>query len=131
MAAAPAVDLSSALAHAQAAAQTAPAPNPTPAAGAPVTRAPEGSPFFEPKASFAVGLRAEFVFDPSVPPPGDDPTYQVNHDVRPYISGQVNDYIKFEGNLDSQGNDIRVLDAVLKFELHEYANFWVGHFLPP
>lgn len=106
--------------------QTAPV---TVTARAPAPAAPE--PFINPKATFGVGLRAEFIIDPSRPAPEDAPVYQMNHDVRPYISGQVNDYIKFEGNLDSNGNNIRVLDAVLKFEFNDYLNFWTGHFLPP
>jgi len=58
--------------------------------------------------------------------------YAVSYDLRPYISGQVNRYIKFEGNLDSEAtNNIRVLDAVLKFEFSDYVNIWAGHFLPP
>jgi len=43
----------------------------------------------------------------------------------------VNDYIKFEGNLDSDGTNIRILDALLKFEFNDYFNLWLGHFLPP
>jgi hypothetical protein len=84
------------------------------------------------KLDIGVGLRTEFVFDPDEPEPNDAPVYAVNYDLRPYISGQVNRYIKFEGNLDSEStNNIRVLDAVLKFEFNDYANIWVGHFLPP
>ena len=84
------------------------------------------------KLDIGVGLRTEFVFDPDEPEPNDAPVYAVNYDLRPYISGQVNRYIKFEANLDSEAtNNIRVLDAVLKFEFNDYANIWVGHFLPP
>ncbi|HEU4582041.1 MAG TPA: hypothetical protein VFS67_27485 [Polyangiaceae bacterium] len=84
------------------------------------------------KLDIGLGLRTEFVFDPDEPEPDDAPVYAVNYDLRPYISGQVNRYIKFEGNLDSEAtNNLRVLDAVLKFEFSEYANIWVGHFLPP
>jgi hypothetical protein len=84
------------------------------------------------KLDIGVGLRTEFVFDPDEPEPNDAPVYAVNYDLRPYISGQVNRYIKFEGHLDSEAtNNIRVLDAVLKFEFNDYANVWVGHFLPP
>lgn len=84
------------------------------------------------KLDIGVGLRTEFVFDPDEPEPNDAPVYAVNYDLRPYISGQVNRYMKFEGNLDSEAtNNIRVLDALLKFEFSDYANIWVGHFLPP
>jgi hypothetical protein len=84
------------------------------------------------KLDIGVGVRTEFVFDPDEPEPNDAPVYAVNYDLRPYISGQVNRYIKFEGNLDSEAtNNIRVLDALLKYEFSDYANIWVGHFLPP
>src|SRR5215472_6888518 len=55
-------------------------------------------------------------------------------DVRPYISGQVLPFLKFEGNLDLNNSDlgrIRVLDAVAKFEPDELFNVWFGRFLPP
>lgn len=91
------------------------------------------------KVAFGLGLRTELIFDPeretdpdAVPPTTDDgPIYSMNHNLRPYITGQVHEYLKFEGNLDSDAENIRVLDAVLKFEFHEYFNLWAGHFLPP
>jgi hypothetical protein len=83
------------------------------------------------KLDIGLGLRSDFTFDPDREAPQDSPVYTVGYDLRPYISGQVNRYIKFEGNLDSAANDIRVLDAVLKFEFGDYVNFWLGHFLPP
>jgi len=84
------------------------------------------------KLDIGLGLRTEFSFDPDRPEPQDAPVYAINYDLRPYISGQVNRYIKFEGNLDSEStNNIRVLDAVLKFEFNDYVNIWTGHFLPP
>src|SRR5215468_5927389 len=55
-------------------------------------------------------------------------------DVRPYISGQVLPFLKFEGNLDLNNSDlgrIHVLDAVAKFEPDELFNVWFGRFLPP
>jgi hypothetical protein len=84
------------------------------------------------KVAVGVGLRAELVFDPDRDEPEDSPVYAMNHNLRPYISGQVHEYIKFEGNLDSNALDqIQVLDAVIKLEFHDYFNLWVGHFLPP
>ncbi|MEY4549669.1 MAG: hypothetical protein RL685_5864 [Pseudomonadota bacterium] len=82
------------------------------------------------KLDIGLGLRSDFTFDPDRDP-ADAPTYGVGYLLRPYVSGQVHRNIKFEGNLDSQGNNIRVLDALLKFEFNDYANFWLGHFLPP
>ena len=81
--------------------------------------------------AFGVGLRTEFIIDPDRDDPQDSPVYTMNHNLRPYINGQVHEYLKFEGNLDSDAENIRVLDAVLKFEFHEYFNLWAGHFLPP
>ena len=53
-------------------------------------------------------------------------------DVRPYISGQIASWLKFEGNLDLGGDArIRVLDAVAKFEPTDLFNVWMGRFLPP
>ncbi|MGE4605541.1 MAG: hypothetical protein AAEJ52_02240, partial [Myxococcota bacterium] len=56
--------------------------------------------------------------------------------VRPYISGQVHEYIKFEVNLDFQtGTDLdtylRLLDGIVKFEFNDQVNIWGGRFLPP
>ena len=76
-------------------------------------------------------MRAELVVDPDRREPADSPVYDVNHNVRPYISGEAFNVIRFEGNLDSNGDDIVVLDAVLKLELHDYFNIWLGRFLPP
>ena len=102
---------------------------------APVEAAPlpesESSSGIALKAAVGVGIRAELVFDPDREAPQDDPVYSVNHNLRPYISGQVHEYVKFEGNLDSSGNDIVVLDAILKLEFHDYFNLWLGRFLPP
>jgi len=84
------------------------------------------------KLDIGLGLRTDFTFDPDRPEPQDAPVYTITYDLRPYISGQVNRYIKFEANLDSEAsNNIRVLDAVLKFEFSDYVNIWTGHFLPP
>jgi hypothetical protein len=83
------------------------------------------------KATVGVGIRADLSFDPDREAPEDDPVYTVGHNLRPYISGQVHEYIKFEGNLDSNAGDIVVLDAVIKLEFHDYFNIWAGRFLPP
>lgn len=82
------------------------------------------------KASVGVGVRADLSFDPDVQG-AEDPTYALGHNLRPYISGQVHEYVKFEGNLDSSGGDIIVLDAIVKLEFHDYFNVWMGRFLPP
>lgn len=100
-----------------------------PVESAPSPEAPASSGFAL-KANVGVGVRAELVFDPDRDQ-GDSPVYTVNHNLRPYISGQVHDYIKFEGNLDSNVGDIVVLDAIVKLEFHDYFNLWAGRLLPP
>jgi hypothetical protein len=111
----------------------APAPAPVEVAPAPVAVADA----FDVKVDFGVGIRTELGFDPEEDPPpagtiDDGPFWGTGVNVRPYIAGQVHEYIKFEGNLDSDGLDnIRVLDGVIKFEFHEYFNLWTGRFLPP
>jgi hypothetical protein len=97
---------------------------------APLADADKASPFAL-EAAVGVGIRAELVLDPDRDEPEDSPVYTLNHNLRPYISGQVHEYIKFEGNLDSNAGDIVVLDAVLKLEFHDYFNLWAGRFLPP
>lgn len=64
-------------------------------------------------------------------PDPDDPQFAVGYNLRPYVGGTVHKNIKFEGNLDANGANIRVLDAVLKFEFSDLFNIWAGHFLPP
>lgn len=53
--------------------------------------------------------------------------------IRPYLSGQVHEYVKWEANLDynSSDNDVQLLDGVIKLELDDALNLWAGRFLPP
>ena len=57
--------------------------------------------------------------------------------VRPYFSGQLNEYLGFTGNFEayakntSTGVPIRILDAIVQLHLHDLFNVWVGQFLPP
>ena len=56
--------------------------------------------------------------------------------IRPYISGQVHEYIKFETNFDfnygtGQNAEMQLLDGIAKFEFNDYANIWGGRLLPP
>lgn len=88
----------------------------------------------KPRVSVGVGLRAGLSVDPQGGPPPDrkltlDATD--NLDLRPYFSGQLNDYIGFEGNIDATTGGVAVLDAVAKLTLDELFNIWVGQFLPP
>src|SRR5262245_36944473 len=83
------------------------------------------------KAKVGVGLRAQIAMDPDRPEGQDEPLYQVSPNLRPYINGEVFDYVKFEGNLDASIDSVQLLDAVLKLEFSEYFNLWLGRFLPP
>lgn len=55
--------------------------------------------------------------------------------IRLYINGQIHKYLKVEFNTDCQtcsnGGEVRVLDAIGKFEFNPYANLWVGRMLVP
>lgn len=55
--------------------------------------------------------------------------------VRLYLNGQIHKYLKVEFNTDCQtcsnGGEVRVLDAIGKFEYNPYVNLWVGRMLVP
>ena len=55
--------------------------------------------------------------------------------IRLYLNGQIHKYLKVEFNTDCQtcssGGEVRVLDAIGKFEVTPYANLWVGRMLVP
>lgn len=55
--------------------------------------------------------------------------------IRLYLNGQIHKYIKVEFNTDCQtcsnGGEVRVLDAIGKFEYNPYVNLWVGRMLVP
>lgn len=55
--------------------------------------------------------------------------------IRLYVNGQLHKYIKVEFNTECQncsdGGDLRVLDAIAKFEFNPYFNVWAGRQLVP
>ncbi|MGY6274341.1 hypothetical protein [Methylomonas sp. MgM2] len=55
--------------------------------------------------------------------------------MRLYVNGQIHKYLKIEFNTDCQtcnnGGEVRVLDAIGKFEFNPYVNLWVGRMLVP
>jgi len=55
--------------------------------------------------------------------------------MRLYVNGQIHKYLKVEFNTDCQtcnnGGEVRVLDAIGKFEYNSYLNLWVGRMLVP
>jgi hypothetical protein len=52
-----------------------------------------------------------------------------------YLNGQIHKYLKVEFNTDCQtcsnGGEVRVLDAIGKFEYNPMVNLWVGRMLVP
>ena len=56
--------------------------------------------------------------------------------MRLYLNAQIHQYIKLEFNTECQfcgtnGGDIKVLDAIGKFEFNEHLNIWAGRMLVP
>ncbi len=55
--------------------------------------------------------------------------------MRLYVNAQVHKYLKLEINTDCQtcnnGGEVRLLDAIGKFEYNPYINLWIGRMLVP
>lgn len=55
--------------------------------------------------------------------------------IRLYLNGQLHKYLKIEFNTDCQtcgnGGEVRVLDAIGKFEVNPLYNLWIGRMLVP
>lgn len=55
--------------------------------------------------------------------------------IRLYLNAQIHEYIKLEFNTDCQtcsnGGEMRILDAIGKFEYNPYVNVWMGRMLVP
>ncbi|GAB6140978.1 selenite/tellurite reduction operon porin ExtI [Methylosoma difficile] len=86
--------------------------------------------------SVGAGLRSSFNANEKGAPNGTDTSTNFNLDnIRLYVSGQIHKYIKIEFNTDCQtcnsGGEVRVLDAIGKFEINPYVNLWVGRMLVP
>ncbi|MDP2903733.1 MAG: hypothetical protein Q8N96_11610, partial [Methylovulum sp.] len=86
--------------------------------------------------SVGAGLRSSFTANENAAPNGTDYSNNFNLDnIRLYINGQIHKYIKVEFNTDCQtcgnGGEVRVLDAIGKFEINPYVNLWVGRMLVP
>ncbi|ADJ27186.1 hypothetical protein [Nitrosococcus watsonii] len=54
---------------------------------------------------------------------------------RIYVNGQLHKYIKFEFNTEcaacEEEGDITILDGILKFDITDYFNIWLGRMLTP
>ncbi|MCF7987723.1 MAG: hypothetical protein K9L60_09165 [Methylovulum sp.] len=86
--------------------------------------------------SVGAGLRSSFTANENAAPNGTDYSNDFNLDnIRLYLNGQIHKYIKVEFNTDCQtcgnGGEVRVLDAIGKFEFNPYVNLWVGRMLVP
>jgi hypothetical protein len=86
--------------------------------------------------SIGGGLRTSFQATERGAAAGKQWTNDFNLDnIRLYINAQLHEYIKVEFNTDCQtcgnGGEVRVLDAIGKFEFNPYVNLWVGRMLVP
>ncbi len=86
--------------------------------------------------SIGAGLRSSFNANENGAPNGTDTSTNFSLDnIRLYMAGQIHKYIKVEFNTDCQtcsnGGEVRVLDAIGKFEINPYLNLWVGRMLVP
>ena len=92
------------------------------------------------------GLRTSYSTVENGAPNGTSWSNNFNIDnARLYFNGQGHEYIKFEFNTDinnaqgfpstpgsyDEAGNMRILDAVVKFELHDLFNVWMGRLLPP
>jgi hypothetical protein len=88
--------------------------------------------------SVGAGLRTSFqAAEDSAGTPGNS---QWSNDfrldnIRLYLNAQIHEYIKLEFNTDCQtcgnGGEMRILDAIGKFEYNPYINLWIGRMLVP
>lgn len=87
--------------------------------------------------SIGAGLRSSFsATEGAAGATGNQYSNNFNLDnIRLYMSGQIHKYIKVEFNTDCQtcsnGGEVRVLDAIGKFEIDPAYNLWVGRMLVP
>ncbi|MGH8508165.1 MAG: hypothetical protein ACREVH_05550, partial [Gammaproteobacteria bacterium] len=87
--------------------------------------------------SIGAGLRTSFAAtEDSAGRDGDkwSNDFDLNN-IRLYLNGQLFEYLKLEFNTEcencSDDGDMRVLDAIGKFEFNKYVNVWMGRMLVP
>ena len=101
------------------------------AAGLLATTAAQAATVTLPTIDVGAGLRTSFT---SLQVDGQEDVNDFTLDnVRLYVNGKVNEQIKFTLNLDyTEGTDeVKVLDAIARFEYSPSFNIWAGRFLPP
>ena len=86
--------------------------------------------------SVGAGLRTSFTATEDASPNRSEWSNDFNIDnIRLYVNGQIHKYFKFEFNTDCQtcndGGEVRLLDAIGKFEFHPMFNIWMGRMLVP
>jgi hypothetical protein len=86
--------------------------------------------------SVGAGLRTSFTAQEAGSTNGKTWNNDFNLDnIRLYLNGQIHKYLKVEFNTDCQtcgnGGEVRVLDAIGKFEIDPAYNLWVGRMLVP
>lgn len=82
--------------------------------------------------SIGLGLRASITHTEDGAPSGKD-DLDINLDsMRLYLGGSLNKYVKATFNTEKDANDdIKLLDAIARFEFDDRFNVWVGRMLPP
>ena len=91
--------------------------------------------------SVGAGIRTSFTSVEDGSPSGDERSSDFFlESTRLYLNAQLHEFIKLEFNTeidepldfsDDDDVDIRVLDAIVKFEYNDYVNVWAGRHLPP
>lgn len=82
--------------------------------------------------SIGLGLRTSLTHTEDGAPSGKD-DLDINLDsMRLYLGGSLNKYVKATFNTEKDANDdIKLLDAIARFEFDDRFNVWVGRMLPP
>ncbi len=82
--------------------------------------------------SVGFGFRTSFSMVEDAAPSGNDSSKDFDlESMRLYLNGQVHELFKFTYKTERDGNNLRTLDAVAKFELNDAFNVWAGRFLLP
>lgn len=83
--------------------------------------------------SIGAGLRSSFTSVEDGAPNGTSRSKDFELDnVRLYLGGQINKFIKATFNTERKADDsVRVMDAIAQFEFSEPFNLWLGRMLPP
>jgi Phosphate-selective porin O and P len=90
-----------------------------------------------PAVSVGAGVRASFESEsPAAPGAKTSDDFDLDS-MRLYVSGSVTNNIKFTfnteytGDTGSDSNEVKVMDAIARFEFSDEFNIWAGRFLPP